>query len=76
MSACFVHVWAGEGSEYLLEWGTRSPRLCACGVCVCVCVCVCVKIELERLTGQNLALAFESRLSFFLAENQIFIYLK
>lgn len=44
--------------------------------CLWTCVCVCVKIELERLTGQNLALAFESRLSFFLAENQIFIYLK
>ena len=42
MCACFVHVWAGEGSEYLLELGTRSPWLCACGVSVCVCTCPCV----------------------------------
>ncbi|XP_038531045.1 uncharacterized protein LOC119881585 [Canis lupus familiaris] len=28
MCACFMHVWAGEGSEYLLEPGAG---LCACG---------------------------------------------
>lgn len=24
MCAHFVHVWAGEGSDYLLEWGTGA----------------------------------------------------
>lgn len=56
MCACFVHVWAGEGSEYLPEWGTRSPRLCACGVSVCVCTCLCVCRRLSCIYLLALAL--------------------
>ena len=56
MCACFMHVWAGEGSEYLLEPGAG---LCACGVsvCVCTCLCVCRRLSCIHLLARSLALS-------------------
>ena len=43
MCAHFVHVWAGEGSDSPLEWGTGAAALRMRGECVCLHVSVCVR---------------------------------